>query len=66
MDGVLFKIDFEKARDKIKWSFLQQVLCMKGFDPIWCERIKQNMLKGGVWEFGLMMMLAIISKLEKD
>jgi hypothetical protein len=22
MDGVLFKIDFEKAYDKVKWSFL--------------------------------------------
>ena len=26
MDGVLFKIDFEKAYDKVKWPFLQQVL----------------------------------------
>jgi hypothetical protein len=24
LDGVLFKIDFEKAYDKVKWSFLQQ------------------------------------------
>ena len=33
LDGVLFKIDFEKAYDKVKWSFLQQVLRMKGFAP---------------------------------
>ena len=33
MDGVLFKIDFEKAYDKVKWSFLQQSLRMKGFAP---------------------------------
>jgi hypothetical protein len=26
MDGVLFKIDFEKAYDKVKWPFLQQTL----------------------------------------
>jgi hypothetical protein len=26
MDGVLFKIDFEKAYDKVKWSFLQHTL----------------------------------------
>jgi hypothetical protein len=36
MDGVLFKIDFEKAYDKVKWPFLQQVLRMKGFHPTWC------------------------------
>jgi hypothetical protein len=31
LDGVLFKIDFEKAYDKVKWPFLHQVLRMKGF-----------------------------------
>jgi hypothetical protein len=36
MDGVLFKIDFEKAYEKVKWSFLQQALRMKGFPPLWC------------------------------
>jgi len=35
-DGVIFKIDFEKAYDKVKWSFLQQTLRMKGFSPKWC------------------------------
>ena len=25
-NGVIFKIDFEKAYDKVKWSFLQQTL----------------------------------------
>jgi hypothetical protein len=38
---------------------------MKGFDPIWCDQIKQY-VQGGVCEFGLIMMLAIISELEKD
>jgi hypothetical protein len=37
MDGVLFKIDFEKAYDKVKWSFLQQALWVKGFPSLWCE-----------------------------
>jgi hypothetical protein len=36
-NGVIFKIDFEKAYDKVKWSFLQQTLCMKGFSPKWCR-----------------------------
>jgi hypothetical protein len=46
MDGVLFKIDFEKAYNKVKWPFLQQVMRMKGFDPNWCNWIK-NFLQGG-------------------
>jgi hypothetical protein len=37
MNGVHFRIDFEKAYDKVNWSFLQQVLRMKGFDPKWCH-----------------------------
>ena len=28
--AVIFKIDFEKAYDKVKWSFVQQTLRMKG------------------------------------
>jgi mannosylglycoprotein endo-beta-mannosidase len=39
LDGVLFKIDFEKAYDKVKWSFLQQTLRMKGFATQWCSLI---------------------------
>ena len=35
MSGVVFKIDFEKAYDKVKWSFLQQALRMKGFSDKW-------------------------------
>jgi hypothetical protein len=29
--GVLFKVDFEKAYDKINWEFLFSVMKMKGF-----------------------------------
>jgi hypothetical protein len=35
LNGVILKIDFEKAYDKVKWSFLQQTLRMKGFSPEW-------------------------------
>jgi hypothetical protein len=45
-DGVIFKIDFEKAYDKVKWPFLQQILRMKGFAPKWCRWI-QSMVTGG-------------------
>ena len=39
MSGVIFKIDFEKAYDKVKWSFVQQTLRMKGFSQKWCDWI---------------------------
>jgi hypothetical protein len=48
LDGVLFKIDFEKAYEKVNWSFLQQALRMKGFNPKWCERIQNYIAKGSV------------------
>jgi hypothetical protein len=48
LDGVLFKIDFEKAYDKVNWDFLQQALRMKGFDPKWCSWIQNYIEKGSV------------------
>jgi hypothetical protein len=48
LDGVLLKIGFEKAYDKVNWSFLQQALRMKGFDPKWCAWIQRYIEKGSV------------------
>jgi hypothetical protein len=39
-DGVIFKIDFEKAYDKVNWNFLLQTSRMKGFSQKWCEWIQ--------------------------
>lgn len=47
-DGVIIKIDFEKAYDKVKWSFLQQALRMKGFSQKWCRWIKGMVTRGSV------------------
>jgi hypothetical protein len=46
MNGVIFKIDFEKAYDKVKWPFLFQVLKMKGFSPEWISLVR-NFVQGG-------------------
>ena len=34
-NGVMFKIDFKKAYDKVNFSFLQQTLRLKGFSEEW-------------------------------
>jgi hypothetical protein len=38
-NGVIFKIDFEKAYDEVKWPFVRKVLEMKGFCSKWCHWI---------------------------
>jgi hypothetical protein len=48
MNGVILKLDFKKAHDKEKWSFLQQTLRMKGFSEKWCLWISQFVTKGSV------------------
>jgi hypothetical protein len=47
-DRIIFKIDFEKAYDKVKWSFLQQTLRMKGFSQKWCSWVEQFTQGGNV------------------
>ena len=47
-DGVILKLDFEKAYDKLKRSFIQQVLRMKGFSQTWCEWISKVISRGSV------------------
>src|SRR6266540_4947971 len=46
--GVILKIDFEKAYDKVKWPFLMQTLRMKGFSPKWCSWVKSFISGGSV------------------
>ena len=39
-EGVVFKIDFEKAYDHVDWSFLKHVLERKGFSSKWRSWMK--------------------------
>jgi 3-oxoacyl-(acyl-carrier-protein) synthase len=47
-DRVISKLDFEKAYNKLKWPFVQQVLRMKGFSSTWCEWISKVMTRENV------------------
>jgi hypothetical protein len=47
-DGIIFKIGFEKAYDKVNWDFLEVCLRMKGFDLIWCNWIRKVVQGGNV------------------
>jgi hypothetical protein len=48
LHGVILKLDFEKAYDKVKWSFLQQTLMMKGFSHEWRALINDFVSRGSV------------------
>ena len=48
LNGVVLKLDFEKAYDKVNWDFLQQTLRMKGFSSRWCDWIEKIVSKGKV------------------
>ncbi|WVZ79760.1 LOW QUALITY PROTEIN: hypothetical protein U9M48_027301 [Paspalum notatum var. saurae] len=46
--GVILKLDFEKAYDKVNWKFLLWCLEARGFCNKWCDWIKQVMCDGTV------------------
>ncbi|WVZ53042.1 hypothetical protein U9M48_004033 [Paspalum notatum var. saurae] len=48
LNGVILKIDFEKAYDKVKWPFLFQTLWMKGFSPKLISWVKSFIMGGSV------------------
>jgi hypothetical protein len=48
MNGVILKLDFKKAYDKVNWNFLQQTMHMKGFSSKWFNWINQIITKGNV------------------
>ena len=48
MNGVILKLDFEKSYDKVKLSFLQQAMRMKGFSQKWCDWVQSIVSSGHV------------------
>ena len=45
---MLFKVDFEKAYDKIKWPLVCKMLHLKGYPDIWIDWIMSAMRGGHV------------------
>ena len=39
--GVILKLDFEKACDKVNWDFLLCCQKVRGFNYVWCSQIHQ-------------------------
>jgi hypothetical protein len=45
-NGVIFKVDFEKAYDKVNWNFLHNMMIKKGFGDKWSDWVLKT-VKGG-------------------
>jgi hypothetical protein len=58
--GVILKLDFEKAYDKVHWGFMFEVLRRKNFAPKWLEWMKQ-IIEGAGWGSKSMGSLVIFS-----
>ncbi len=46
--GVLFKVDFEKAYDKVDWVFIYRMLKAKEFPDQWCDWVMKVIMGGKV------------------
>jgi hypothetical protein len=42
-NGVIFKVDFEKAYDKVNWKFLHNMMIKKGFGDKWSDWVLKTM-----------------------
>lgn len=48
MTKLILKIDFEKAYDKVRWDFLEEVMKGKGFPDKWIKWVMQTVEGGKV------------------
>ena len=44
--GVVLKLDFEKAYDKVNWNFMFECLSQWGFCATWCDWIRKVVIGG--------------------
>jgi len=46
--GIILKLDFEKAYDKVNWNLLFECMEKRGFNQKWCNWIEQVVTGGTV------------------
>ena len=44
--GLILKLDYEKAYDRVSWDFLFEILETRGFSPTWVRWI-DKLVRGG-------------------
>lgn len=64
-NGVIFKIDFEKAYDSVRWDFVEEMMVRKRFDTQLIDCIMST-VRGGKFVLILMGRMGTISKLTGD
>ena len=45
---IILKLDYEKAYDRVSWSFLFDMLEARGFDPVWINWIRHIVVGGSL------------------
>jgi hypothetical protein len=46
--GVILKLNFEKAYDKVHWGYLLKSLEARGFSEMWCQWVSKVLCQGTV------------------
>ena len=47
-EGVVFKLDYEKAYDRVSKEFLLKIMYQRGFSPKWMRKVESILYKGSV------------------
>jgi len=63
--GIILKLDYEKAYDRVSWTFIDDMLTSRGFGAKWRGWMKK-VIQGVPFVLGSMMKIVAILNLERD